>query len=48
MIKTMRANADTENYDERIDRIDALAREVELLEKETKGAGKVVGFKDQE
>ena len=47
MIKTMRAKADTENYDERIDRIDALAREVELLEKKTKGARKV-RFKDQE
>ena len=34
-------------YDERIDRIDALAREVALLEQETKGARKV-RFKDQE
>ena len=47
MIKTMRANADTENYDERIDSIDAPAREVELLEQETKGARNVT-FKGQE
>ena len=46
MIKIMREKAATEKYDERIDRIDALAREVELLEKNTKCAIKV-RFKDQ-
>ena len=47
MIKTMREKANAEQRQDDVHDIDALAREVELLEKKTKGARKT-RFKDQE